>query len=261
MKKTMYCLALIVTVAPLFLYNVSLFASDTDDRIESSAKQSYVFKTYLKSDDIQIKSTDGVVALTGTVSGESHKSLARETVASLPGVISVDNKLEVKGEVPVVHTDQWLITKVKSALLFHRSVSATETEVLAKDGTVTLRGKAASAAQKNLATEYAKDVEGVKNVKNEMTVLPVATKSGKKTVGEKVDDVTESIDDVSITALVKMTLLYHRSTSALNTTVETKKGVVELGGKAKSAAEKNLATKLISDVYGVKRVVNTMVVQ
>lgn len=261
MKKTMYCSALIVTVASLFLINVNLFASETDDRIESSAKQSYVFKTYLKGDDIKIQSTDGAVILTGTVSEESHKPLARDTVASLPGVKSVDNKLEVKCEAPAVNTDAWLITKVKSALLFHRNVSATETEVLAKDGTVTLRGKATSKAQKNLTTEYAKDVEGVKSVKNEMTVSTVTTKPGKTTVGEKVDAVTEAVDDASITALVKATLLINRSTSALNTTVETKNGVVELGGKARNAAEKNLATKVISNVYGVKSVINTMIVQ
>jgi len=260
MKKTMYCLALAtVTMAASFLINVSLFASETDDRIESSAKSSYVFKSYLKGDDITIQSKDGVVALTGTVSEESHKSLARETVASLPGVKSVDNKLELKGEVPAVNSDAWLITKVKSTLLFHRSVSATETEVLAKEGIVTLRGKATSAAQKNLATEYARDVEGVKSVKNEMTVLSVATKPVTKTMGEKVDAISESIDDASITALVKTTLLFHRSTSALNTTVVTKKGVVELRGKTRTVAEKSQATKLVSDVYGVKKVENKMI--
>ena len=57
-----------------------------------------------------------------------------------------------------------------------------------------------------------------------------------------------------------MTLLYHRSTSALKTTVETKEGVVNLGGNAKNAAEKDLATKLVSDVHGVKQVVNNMIV-
>jgi len=137
-------------------------------------------------------------------------------------------------------------------------VSATGTEVLAKDGTITLRGKADSAAQKDLTTEYAKDVEGVKAVKNEMTVLAAVTKPGEKTTGEKVDAMTEAVDDASITALVKTTLLYHRSTSALNTTVETKEGVVTLAGKAKNAAEKDLATKLVSDVHGVKKVVNNM---
>jgi hyperosmotically inducible protein len=160
-----------------------------------------------------------------------------------------------------VNTDTWLIAKVKSALLFHRSVNATETEVSAKNGIVTLRGKAVSTAQKNLATEYARDVEGVKAVKNEMTVSTAEKKPDQKTAGVKVDTVGESIDDASITAQVKMTLLYHRSTSAVNTTVETKEGVVELGGKARNAAEKDLASQLVSDVYGVKRVVNTMIVQ
>lgn len=261
MNKTMYRAVLIAIVASLFLINGSLFASETDDRIESSAKQSYVFKTYLTGDDINIQSKDGAVTLTGVVSEESHRGLAKETVASLPGVKSVDNKLEVKDEGPAVYTDALLITKVKTTLLFHRNVSATETEVFAKDGTVTLRGQASNQAQKELTTEYANDIDGVKNVKNEMTVLTAAKKPGEKTMGEKMDTIGESIDDASITALVKTTLLYHRSTSALNTTVETEKGVVKLGGKAKNAAEKDLATKLIRDVHGVKRVVNNMTVE
>ena len=37
------------------------------------------------------------------------------------------------------------------------------------------------------------------------------------------------MDDASVTALVKSTLLHHRSTSALKTTVETREGTVELG--------------------------------
>ena len=91
--------------------------------------------------------------LTGTVSEGYHKSLAGDTVANLPGVTNVDNKLAVKGEVPAEHTDAWLVTKVKTTLLFHRSVSGTGTEVLADNGTITLRGKAASLAQKDLTTD------------------------------------------------------------------------------------------------------------
>ena len=63
-------------------------------------------------------------------------------------------------------------------------------------------------------------------------------------------------EDASITAQVKMTLLYHCSTSALNTKVETKRGVVTLYGKASNAAELDLATKLANDVNGVKGVKN-----
>ena len=220
-----------------------------------------MFKTYLKGDDVTVQSKDGVVTLTGTVSEGSHKTLAQEYVESLPGVKSVDNKLKEKGEVPAEHSDAWLITKVKATLLFHRNVNATGTEVLAKDGTVTLRGNASSIAQKDLTTEFAKDVEGVKSVKNEMTVKTAAMKQGETKTGEKMDAMGETIDDASVTALVKSTLLSHRSTSALKTTVETKDGVVNLGGTAKNAAEKDLATKLVSDVHGVKKVVNNMTVK
>ena len=275
MEQTKYRIALTVTMASLFFVNVPLFAAETDDRIESSAKESYVFKTFLKGDDITVKSRDGVATLTGTVSDESHKSLAQETVASLPGVTRVENKLEGKGEAPAAKTDAWLITKVQAALLFHRNVNATEIEVLVKDGSVTLHGKATSMAEKDLATEYAKDVDGVKDVNNEMTVPTEATKPGQTTMaqkmgtmgekmgamGQKMGAMTESVDDASITALVKTTLLYHRSTSAINTSVNTKDGVVTLGGKARNEAEKGLATKFVSDVYGVKMVVNNMTIE
>jgi osmotically-inducible protein OsmY len=249
--KTLYSAAPMMAMLALLSLSVPVHASEMDSRIELSAKQSYVFKTYLQGDDIKIQSRDGAVTLTGIVSEESHKSLARETVAGLPGVKSVDSWLEVKGVSPAKNSDAWLTTKVKTTLLFHRSVSAM-TEINTKDGIVTLRGDASSQAQKDLTTEYVKDVEGVKDVNNEMTV----TKSSKttRTVGEK-------IDDASITAQVKMTLLYHRSTSALNTKVETKDGVVTLSGKAGNEAEMNLATKLAKDVNGVKDVNNLMAIK
>ncbi|MGZ5515138.1 MAG: BON domain-containing protein, partial [Candidatus Aminicenantales bacterium] len=51
----------------LLMMTISLAAQDVDRRIESTFKSSYVFKTYLQGDNIQIHSQDGVVTLTGTV--------------------------------------------------------------------------------------------------------------------------------------------------------------------------------------------------
>ena len=251
MKKTCFA-ALLAVVVALSVTSGPLNASTKDDRIESSAKQSYVFKTYLKDDEIKIDSKDGVVTLTGTVSEESHKSMAADTVAALPGVKKVDNKLGVKGEGPAESSDAWVLAKVKAALLFHKNVSAIQTEVDVKDGMVTLRGEADSNAQKSLTTEYVKDVEGVKDVRNEMKVSGTS-KGTTETVGEM-------IDDASITASVKSALLLQRSTSALHTKVDTNNGVVTLKGKAKNAAEKDLVTKLVSDIKGVKNVKNKMTV-
>jgi osmotically-inducible protein OsmY len=250
--KTAYPLALLVATGALFVTSPSLRASETDDRIESSAKKSHVFKTYLKDDSIKTSSKNGAVILTGTVAEASHKSLAEDTVESLPGVNSVDNQLKVKGENHAEHSDAWLGVKVKSALLFHRNVRATKTDVYVKDGIVSLRGEAASMAQKELTTEYAKDVEGVKEVNNEMTVA--------KTSAQPTETIGEKIDDASITAQVKMSLLSHRSTSALKTKVATTDGVVTLSGIAKNAAEKSLVTKLVTDIDGVNSVINNMTI-
>ncbi len=252
--KALYSLSILVAaVAMLALGVPANAATDMDNRIESSARQSYVFKTYLQGDDIKIQSKDGAVTLTGVVSENFHKSLALETVTGLPGVKSVDNRLEVKGAPPTANSDAWLRDKVKVALLFHRSVSAARTEVEVNDGIVTLKGEAASQSQKELTTEYTRDVEGIKDVKNEMTVSQ-ATKKAPRTIGEKVDD-------ASITAQVNMSLLNHRSTSILNTTVKTKRGVVTVSGKARNTAEKDLVTKLVADINGVKSVRNRMIIE
>jgi hyperosmotically inducible periplasmic protein len=244
---------ILVAASALLLAASPLRASETDDRIESSAKKSYVFKHYLSGDSINTESKNGAVTLTGTVSEDSHIGLARDTVEGLPGVKSVDNQLTVKGQSPAEHSDTWIGLKVKSVLLFHRNVNATGTDVYVKDGVVSLRGEASSMAQKELTTEYAQDIDNVKEVKNEMTIAKTPAKPAE-TLGDK-------IDDASITAQVKASLLSHHSTSALKTKVETTDGVVTLSGIAKNAAEKSLVTKLVTDINGVTSVINNMTIE
>jgi hyperosmotically inducible periplasmic protein len=238
MNAAMAAAVLIATAIPLF-------ASDTDDRIESSFKKSYVYKTYLSEENIKISSKEGVVTLSGDVLDETHKPMAQDVAEALPGVKSVENSIVIKND----KSDTWLKMKVQSALVFHANVNAGNTNIFVKDGIVTLKGKAESPAQKELTSEYAKEVEGVKSVKNEMTIS-----KAKDTIGEK-------IDDASITAQVKMTLMMHGSTGVLRTSVTTNNGVVSVGGKARNEAEKDLVTKLTEDVQGVSGVINKMTIE
>lgn len=248
--KAIYLSAL---MAGLMVLGVPARAATMDERIIASARASYVFKVYLEGDDIKIESKAGAVTLTGMIAQDFHSSLAEVTLTDIAGVKSVDNRLEVKGAPPTANSDAWLHDKVKATLLFHRSVSAAKTGVDVKDGVVTLRGNAVSQAQKELTGEYAKDVEGVKDVKNEMTVAAISEIT-PRTTGEK-------IDDVSVAALVRMALVLHQSTSGLYTTVAVRRGVVTVGGRAKNTAGKNMVTKLIRDVNGVKKVKNLMTIE
>ena len=244
--------ALAMAAAVVFAAGASAQASETDDAIGPAFQQTYVYRTYLQDAVIQTDAQDGVVTLTGTVAEEAHKTLAEETVASLPGVVRVENQLATPAEVAAENANVWIGRKVKLALMFHRNVNAGQTTVAVADGVVTLTGEAASLAQKELTGEYAGDIEGVNSVKNEMTVAALPEPL-ERTVGEK-------LDDMSITAQVKTALLVHRSTSTVKTKIVTRNGEVMLTGIAKNDAEKSLVSKVVADIQGVASVKNEMTV-
>jgi osmotically-inducible protein OsmY len=255
MMNTRSPLALVGAAVVMFLTCTSLYASSVDDRIEASALQSHMFRTYLSGDKIRIESREGVVTLTGTVTEASHKALARDTVAALPGVVRVDDRLDLSTARVAWNSDAWLSARVKTALLFHRNVSARNTEITAEDGMIILRGEAASLAQRDLTTQYTDDIEGVDGVRNNMTVSKtLATPSQRETPGR-------IIDDASITAQVRTALLFRRSTSTAEIQIKTREGVVTLSGTALRASHKALIDKLVNDIDGVRSVVNNITIE
>lgn len=251
--KTTYRVTVMMGAVALLLMTGSLFASETDRRIESTAKESYVFKTYLKGDDIQVNSQDGVVTLTGTVSEQTHLLLAAETVANMPGVKSVNNRLEVKDGIPEENSDAWIRMKIKTMLMLHRNLDGANTGVEVKDGRVILQGEVNNQAEKELTAEYVKDVEGVKGVENEMTVRQAPAKT-PQTLGEY-------IDDASIYSQIKLALLLHRGPSPFETEIMVTNGVVTVKGKAKNAAEIELVSKRIEDIPGVVKIHNQLIIE
>lgn len=246
MKTTNLSALLLLLASPLAL----LATPDTDRRIEAAAKDSYNYRTLLE-DKVKVKVSDGVVTLTGKVKDKDDKALAEDTVENLPGVTRVKNEITVDSS-HAEKSDAWIAWKIRSRLLVKGNVSATATKVTVVNGVVTLTGTAENEAQKTLTEVYAKEIEGVKSVRNELVIVD------RPTTGERM---SENIDDASITTQVKYALLTHKGTSALKTKLDTKDGVVVITGVARSDAEKALVTKLAQDVRGVKSVTNDMTVK
>lgn len=245
---TFTCTAILAPAILMMATVTPLQASDQDTRVENTIKNSYNYKTYLSRDDIAVHASAGVVTLTGMVLEASDRGLAQETAEESAGVKSVVDELRIQDGQPPEQSDGWITMKVKTALAYHKHVSASQTEVVTVGGVVTLKGKADTEAQKELTTEYAKDVDGVKQVDNQQTVTG---EKPHRTIGT-------TIDDASITALIKSSLLFHRSTHAVATKVKTRNGVVILRGEARNAAERSLVGKLAADTEGVKKVDNRM---
>jgi len=156
---------------------VLLASPATDAKIEDAAKGSYNFRVVLDN-HVRVKADDGAVTLTGVVADEDDKTLAADTVQNLPGVTDVQNLIIVGSEYPK-HSDAWVAFKIRGRLLVKGHVSATDTKVAVTDGNVVLTGTADNIAQKELTAAYAKDIDGVKTVKNDIVV-------NAKPVGETV---------------------------------------------------------------------------
>ena len=241
--KNQYMTVIAVLVAcPLFAFATPA----TDRKIETAATSSYNYRALLEN-RVKVSAYNGAVTLTGTVESQYDRELAGDTAGNLPGVTNVDNQLRVDPTYPE-KSDAWMAFKIRSALLVKSKVSATSTKVEVKDGHATLHGTADSAVQKELTGIYAKEIEGIKSVKNELVVTDKPTLS-------------EQIDDASITSQVKFALLANKSTSSVKTKVLTSGGVVLVTGEAGSEAEKSLVTQLAQDVRGVGSVSNNMTVK
>jgi len=238
---------LILILAAALPASLALADHDTDNRIEVTAKGSYNFHVVLQ-DKVKARADNGIVTLKGTVEDKDQRTLAEDTVSGLPGVVRVDNEITVEGGEPV-HSDGWIAFKIRSLLLVRANVSATDTHVEVHGGAVTLSGTADSVAQKELTEEYAKEVDGVQSVTNNISV-------GEP--GNPKPSVRDEVDDASITTQVKLALLGNRATSAVGTKVKTQAGVVTLWGEADNAAAKDLAGRLALRVRGVVSVTNEM---
>ncbi|MFO1446924.1 MAG: BON domain-containing protein [Opitutaceae bacterium] len=244
MKTQSLLLSALLVAAPF-----AAFAnSSTDRKIEEAARASYNYRTVLDN-HVKVKVDDGIVTLSGTVQDSEEKALAEDTVSDLPGVTTVRNEIKIKSTYEE-KSDGWMALKIRSRLLVKANVSATSTTVAVQDGVVTLGGTADNAAQKELTAAYAKDIDGVKSVKNDIVV--------KETPSTSEMSMSDKMDDASITSQVKYALLTHKSTSAIKTKVTTTDGVVRVTGDSNSDAEKSLVTKLAQDVRGVKSVTNDM---
>lgn len=269
-------------IALLVLPRVASGDPATDRKIERAAQSSYNFRAILNN-QVQVAAHDGNVTLSGVVRDQQQKSLAEVTVRELPGVISVENKLETSAPMHE-RADGWIALKINGLLLLRSQVSARQTKVSVNDGVVTLRGIADTPAQKLLTESIAAGVEGVKSVRNEMQVRqatepavdalagdapaqPAPPEPASALAPERASDTTPSaaspvsvapIDDGQLAVRVKHTLVEGGARDGLQAQIESRQGRVVIRGLARSEAEKATISRLARGVPGVAAVTNEM---
>jgi osmotically-inducible protein OsmY len=146
--------------------------------------------------------------------------------------------------------DAWITMKTKIALMTSEGVSATGLNVDTTKGMVTLHGKVESQPEKLKAESVAKSIEGVKEVKNLLQVVPP---SSAPVVEARDEDLKTHVES----AFKHNTLL---ADSGINV-ASVNKGVVLLTGKTNSLEALLRAVEVAKDVRGVRRVSSDVVAE
>jgi hyperosmotically inducible protein len=139
--------------------------------------------------------------------------------------------------------DAWLTMKTKISLMTADNLNTSDLNVDTVQGVVTLHGKVSTEGEKATAEATARRIDGVKDVKNLLQVVPDARRS----VVERTDDqIKEGVDAAfKANARVKASGIQIASVN---------KGVVLLSGKTDSLQAHLEAVQVANAVRGVRRV-------
>lgn len=166
----------------------------TDGGIDDQDVQTEVAEelgAHPRLDKIGVEVHGGVVRLMGSVETLADESRAIRTAATARGVREVYSSLKFVGTWP--HDRATVANRVERAISSMPQLSSRKIAPVVDRGVVTLKGQVSGPEDMELAVEVTSGVEGVKAVKNELSVEPG--------VGSRV--VTEIIDDLQADPYVR----------------------------------------------------------
>ncbi len=281
-----------------------------DTVITTKVKALYVKDKEVSALAVEVKTVNGVVHLTGTAKSKREADKAVSIARGVAGVTSVKNDIQVaasqaapardnmsdkdrppskSGRSAQPIDDTVITTKVKARLIKDKSTRKAQIDVKTVNGVVELSGTANSRTEVSKAVSLARNVKGVKSVKNDVqvvakqadnmagkdrasakgsvqtTVSPDSTmdktKAQPTSTAKSGSGSSQPVDDTVITTKVKALYVKDKEVSALNVEVKTVNGVVHLTGTAKNRQEADKAVSIARGVAGVTSVKNDIKVQ
>ena len=158
--------------------------------------------------------------------------------------------LVLAGTARAAEPDAWLTMKTKVSLMTTEGIRTSALNVDTVNGVVTLHGKVPTEEEKMKAGDVARRIDGVKDVKNLLQVVP---KSERAIVERSDGDIKTSVENAF--------KANRRVNDSGIKVASVNRGVVLLSGKTKSW-EANLESVQVADaVRGVRRVATEVDVQ
>ena len=177
----------------------------------------------------------------------------RSDVARDPGAPAPSSTARVE-----TRSDEAIQTEVQARFFTNDNTRGQRLDIAADDGVVTIRGAVADEAARSRAIELARSVEGVTQVKDEITVRPADAAETRASTPERDDPSMPSM----ITAKIQAQYFIDPDVKARKIDVTTVAGgVVTLEGTVDSAAAEAEALRIARATDGVTRVENRLRVE
>ena len=170
--------------------------------------------------------------------------------------------------------DAWLTTKIQSKFVGDREIKATDIDVSAHDGVVTLKGRVLNDPMRTLAVAIAQNTDGVRQVVDQLNVEiapPVPARAQNATTPDAVATTgtagntarpatVSASDDARITSSIQSKYFMDERIKSRHIDVATDGGVVTLNGEVGDETERAEALSLARTTEGVKRVEDSLTV-
>ena len=231
----------------------SIKESSEDTATTTKVRTALKLSKHVSPFDIDVKTKQGAVNLTGQVPSEEMKTMAGVIAQDTSGVKELHNNLVVDpGTRPNPEasrlTERVADLEIKSiiedTLRKNPELKDRPIELVVRERKVSLNGVVDTESQKNLAQQIAWGVQGVVAVANNLSVTTPTNAAPEDKLAKRVEFE-----------------LYSTKAFSLNTLqIHSLDGTVTLAGSVSTRAEKLLAEKITQTVSGVKKVVNNLTV-
>jgi osmotically-inducible protein OsmY len=247
MKKQGQGFAVIMALFVLLSMTAMASTGRYDQQIQQTVSHKLHDAKQLQSVNSSVE--DGIVTLTGTVSLYQDKLDAAKKTKRLANVTGVRNDIAVAGEtVPDAQLQQKLAKKLAYDRVGYYDNAFNYLALSVKDGVATINGDTLNDVAKDSALDIVARTPGVKDVVNEVTVLPVSL----------FDD---SIRVQTARAIYRDSVLGRYATDPVHPIrIVVDNGHVTLYGTVESAMDKTIAGMRANAVPGAFSVENKLVV-
>lgn len=194
----------------------------------------------------------GVLGLAVTLGSGSLLALSQN--ANAEQTTATEAKTSVKAP---SSESEWPVSQIKSSFKKDPDLKVHDIHIEVRGESVRLQGSVNSRAEKERAEKLAKDVNGIKYVRNQLMINPDIDQEGEKS--GTLETLSSIASDSAITARIKLDLLA-TNIDVMKVNVDTFESTVTLKGEVMDPDQKKLAEEIASSTKGVESVRNELAI-